>query len=98
MLFQEILLNEDHPCNLEVITQQENIQHAVDMGLITYKRGGSHHRSKLDDDKVTEIIPKILSGVNRKLIAQEYGVSKSTIQDIASRKTWRHIWENNELI
>ncbi len=86
----------NHPTNLDECTAKENMQRATDMGLVTYHHGSQHHCSKLTEEEVHVIILRILKGHSRKVIADDYGRSKSTIQDIASKKNWKHVWKTIE--
>lgn len=76
--------------NLEMVTQSENIRHAIKHKLLTPKSHESHWYAKLTEKQVEEIrakyIPKI---VTQKMLAKEYGVSRENIKFIISNKTWK---------
>lgn len=75
--------------NLEWCTRQENMDHAVKTGLITY-RGEKCHQSKLTDEKVLQI--RTQRGLKPQWkLGKEFNVSQSVIWAILSRKTWTHI-------
>jgi sRNA-binding regulator protein Hfq len=74
--------------NLEWCTNQENIDHAVKMGL--YRKGETNTSSKLTRKEVLEI-RLFPNDVKLKFIAEKYGVSASTISAIRNRLTWKHI-------
>jgi DNA invertase Pin-like site-specific DNA recombinase len=54
-------------------------------------KGTNNHSAKLDDDKVRQIREKLASGTKRIELAKEYGVSTTTISDIARKKIWRDV-------
>jgi predicted transcriptional regulator len=68
--------------NLEVITQKENIRHAVKLGLL---------QPKLNNSMVREIKKLILEGTVNADIAKQFGVTESTIWSIKKGETWNHI-------
>lgn len=74
--------------NLEWITISGNIKHAYDMGLLKPTIGEKHPRAKLTESDVRSILND-----NRphNEIAKDYGVKRSTVYDIKSRKRWKHI-------
>lgn len=68
--------------NLEWVTQQENIEHEL------YVLGNIYPRQKLTQEDVRAIRTSLKS--NREL-AQEYGVSYSTIQNARTGKSYRKV-------
>lgn len=48
-------------------------------------------KTKLDKEQVTYIFTKVYSLEDRKKVAQEYGVSLTTIDDIIKKRTWRSV-------
>jgi group I intron endonuclease len=54
-----------------------------------YKKGSNNPAAKLTEVQVIEIREKLLSGTSRKELRDEYGVSKSLIQNIATNKSWK---------
>lgn len=80
--------------NYEYTTNQGNIQHAYDHGLIRPKRGELNGCSKLTDEQVLEIREIARTGGRfwgRNKIAANYGVTPKHLQDIVNRSAWNHI-------
>ena len=90
--------------NLEYLSRQNNVKHAMDNGL--YKSGKNHHYtlrpetirkgekhpcSKLTEKDVIEIREHLQNGVPQKQLAKTYKVTKSSIYSIKYRKSWSHI-------
>ena len=74
--------------NIEWATDLENYNHARGLGLIPL--GQDHGRSKLKQLDVLKI-RKLSRGLSSREIAKIYGVCKTTINNILTRKTWNHI-------
>lgn len=70
--------------NLEWVNSSENQKHAVKIGL--QFSGSKHTNSKLNDDQIIEIRDSIKS---YSFLALEYNVSKSTISNIKTFKTYK---------
>ena len=60
-------------------------------------RGVDHPNSKLDDDKVSEILKLREDGMSFQKIANLYGVTKPTIMSIIKGKTWKHVKKFDQL-
>ena len=76
--------------NLEWVTREENMQHAMKKGLFNpqNRTGEKHPMCKLTTKQVEEIREKIKSGnFTQREIAKEYGVSECTISEIKTRRT-----------
>jgi hypothetical protein len=58
--------------------------------------GVSHYNVKLNEHQVKEIIALIKSKISQRNIALQFGVSPSTIQNIADGKTWKHVRRDYE--
>jgi hypothetical protein len=81
-------LNNNHS-NLEWCTRAQNLKHAFDIGL-NKNFGETHYRSALTWDKVKEIRDKYIPHLyTMDKLAEEYGVSKGSIQKILENRTWK---------
>jgi hypothetical protein len=61
-------------------------------GLYGYVRGSSSPAAKLSEADVSQIrLRHAEGGVTLQQLADEYGVSQSSIGKAVSRKTWRHV-------
>ena len=67
--------------NLEVITHQENMLHCVRIGL--------RKSAKLNPDKVRTIL-SLRGKIKNREIAERFGVSLNTIEDIFYKGNWLH--------
>jgi len=77
--------------NLEWVTNQENIIHAVDSGLKPLSQGENHRSSKLKAKDVLDILIKVKEGRKKTEIAREYGINRSSLYGIIQGKTWRTV-------
>lgn len=82
--------------NLEYLTHQENMRHAMDNGRmyklpISIRKGVDVNFAKLNDDKVREIRTLLAEGVLQSEIAKRYNVSKPLISVLKSRRIWKHV-------
>lgn len=75
--------------NLEMVTQSENMKHAVKHGLLVPKKHEEHWCSKLTEEQIKEIRDKYIPNViTQEMLAKEYGVSRSDIKLIVNNKIW----------
>lgn len=81
----------NHWSNLEYVTASENSTHAVRMGLRHSLRGVDHKMSKLTEEQVLEIRRRYRQGDDSVALAKEYGIDKSNVWMIATKKTWKHL-------
>lgn len=77
--------------NLEWCTHSENTIHGFKNNSIFRPSGEDCKISKLNNKNVIEIFKSIKS---HRQLAKDYGVTKSTITLIKSKKTWKQITEN----
>ncbi|WP_145201354.1 NUMOD4 domain-containing protein [Sphingobium sp. B2] len=68
-----------------VDNQHDRIRHGTDI------RGADVFGAKLDDDRVTQIRRRLEKGEVSRTIAEDYGVSVSTISLIRRNRIWRHV-------
>lgn len=76
--------------NLEYCTCRENVQHAIQNGLINNK-GKHHHFAKIKEEDVIEIRDKYKNGVSVAKLTKMYPISNSSIQDIVKNRHWKHL-------
>ena len=81
----------NHVDNLEWATSQENMEHAVKIGLIDKVAGEGHYRAKLTNEDVIEIRQRVVDGETYQSVADAFGVVKSTIGFIINGKTWSRV-------
>jgi len=78
--------DDNKPQNLEWVSNQQNRDHAVVMGLIV--RGERTGSAKITEEDVIKIRT---SKESKKSLAKTLCISDATIDDIRARRTWRHI-------
>jgi hypothetical protein len=81
---------DNHVENLEIVTAAQNVKHSIEYGF-RVDVGQSNNNAKLADGDVIEIRERISNGESRRSIAKRYGVKKSCIDKIATRRTWKHL-------
>jgi predicted XRE-type DNA-binding protein len=79
-------INPDH---LFVGTQGDNIRDAARKGRTA--SGERQWNAKLKTEEVLAIRALVAEGVYQRTIAAQFGVSQSTVSDIASRRKWPHL-------
>lgn len=78
--------------NLQWVTASENVQHAYSAGIRTASvKGDDHPWSKLTEQDVQAIREARASGVNRRILAEKYGVGMRQISRITNRTRWGHV-------
>lgn len=88
-----------NPEHLWLGTPKENTQDALRKGRYSIRLGSSHPTVKLDEAAVAAIRARWRKGVNASRgtgtssveLAQEFGVSPSTIKGVANRLWWTHV-------
>lgn len=82
----------NHVDNLEWVTAQQNVVHAVETGLRMTSQGPSHYKSKFNEEEVLNIRHLYATKkLTHRKIADLYGVDRDTITKIINRKNWAHI-------
>lgn len=76
--------------NLEWVTNDENVAHAVATGLVNNK-GISNPKNKLSESDVVEIRKLRNNGYKCNEIAKMFNVNDRSISNITLRKSWVHI-------
>lgn len=87
----------NHYSNLEWCTIDENIKHAVRIGLLDVK-GEKHFNSKLHDSDIPLIFEMRNKEMLMKDIAARFGVSRRTIGDVLNRRLWTHVIVDKDLL
>lgn len=81
--------SDDRPENLEIVTCQENIRHAIDtLGARVGERNGC---AKMTDAKVLELRERAAKNETYASLSQAFGVSAVEASNIAKGKTWAHV-------
>ena len=76
--------------NLEWVTHQENIQHAIDMGLRNTPKGEKSHNAVLTNEQANQIrIERANTKVTLAELAKKYSVSENTIHKIVKGTTYK---------
>ena len=78
-----------NPAHLSVGTKADNSADMVSRDR--HARGSRSGTSKLTERQVVEIRARQAAGELHRVLAAEYGVSRTTITQIVSGKTWRHV-------
>jgi hypothetical protein len=81
--------NQNDVNNLEIVTPQENREHALRHGLI--RRGADNPRARLTEASVKSIRLRAAAGETIRRLAREADVAEKTISLVINRKTWRHV-------
>lgn len=80
--------------NLEAVSHQQNILHAYRTGLKS-NQGEKHPTHKLTEVDVREIRHLRGNGWTEIDLSIKYSVSRRTINDVVSKKTWAYVKEGN---
>ena len=73
--------------NLEMVTNQQNRDHAIKLGLVNNK-GSSNGNSKLSEENVMFIRESALPTGK---LATQFGVNRKTISRVRYGRGWRHL-------
>ncbi len=80
---------DDRPENLAWGTQAENMGDMARHGTSTH--GEKNPMAKMGPDQVMEIRNRWASGESPKVLAEEFGLTKSGIQDLLRGRTWARL-------
>lgn len=84
--------------NLEIVTHQQNTQHAVDLGLMKPKSGELNGNCKITEETARAIIRSILANKTNLEISSEFNLSSKHISSIRRKHRWAHLYEEEEFI
>ena len=76
--------------NMELLTRQGNILHAYAIGLKS-NVGEKHPSHRLTDAAVRSIRARYRRDSNARQLGREFGVSRRTVRDAVSGRTWSHV-------
>lgn len=79
------------PGNLELVTRSENMQHAIDTGLLIPVKGVKHGKSKLNEDLVRNIKIDLKSGMRNIDVMNKYNLKKHDVTNIKLNRCWVHV-------
>lgn len=77
--------------NLEWVTFSENAKHAIKNGLAIIRKGVLTKNGRFSEDDIKNIRKLSENNIPARKIAEKYNVSKSTIQQIIWRKTYKWV-------
>lgn len=80
-----------NPAHLFLGTAAENNADRDAKGRHRVAKGEANHSAKLTAPQVRRIRERCQSGESRSALAREYGVAATSIYEIATRRTWRHV-------
>ncbi len=76
--------------NLEWVTRSDNLKHAYSLNLMTVA-GVTNPRCILTEEQVVEIYSKLMNGEKNSVLAEQYGVERTTILHIKKKLSWSHL-------
>lgn len=79
--------------NLEIITHQQNTQHAYDVGLAKGKPGESNAQAKLTESQCISLCNDLKAGLNNTELGLKYGLHSRYVSLIRHGKRWKHLYE-----
>ena len=80
-----------NPEHLFLGTPADNVRDMVSKGRNRWPRGTANGNSRLNKEKVLEIHDRRARGEVVRTIAEDFGVSQTTIRDIVDGRKWKHI-------
>lgn len=85
-----------NPAHLQTGTHRENMKDMVARGRSL--RGEKNAGARLSEKQVQDIIINLHKGMAHRTLAKSYGVSRTTIRGIATRRIWVHVWDQMGVI
>jgi predicted XRE-type DNA-binding protein len=82
-----------NPRHLILGTHKDNTADMFDRDRARPPKGGQHHNTHLTELIVQEIRQLLREGVKQKEIAAKFSIHQSTVSDISTGRTWRHLPE-----
>ncbi len=80
-----------NPAHLFVGTARDNAKDAAAKGRVHRSRGELSGKAKLTTPNVVEIRDLHARGVQRRDIAERFGIAAATVTSIVARKRWAHV-------
>lgn len=81
-----------NPAHLRLGTHEDNMRDMAEKGRsCTDQLGSKGHNAKLTEADVESIRIDAARGIQQKLLALKFHVSKGSISDIVNCKTWQHV-------
>jgi hypothetical protein len=80
-----------NPAHLRWGTSAENSAEMVERGRSASKAGELCGKAILTADRVREIRALAASGVRQRVVAERFGIGRSTVWHIVSRRRWKHV-------
>jgi hypothetical protein len=78
-------------------TRQENMNDRVKHGKVTTKQMSQRASTKLDEEKVREILKLRAEGVTCSVIAEWFGITPSMVSTITAGRCWKHVSRQDNL-
>lgn len=82
--------------NLEWCTQKENIEHALNHGLLKFKSGEDSHLATITDGEATEICELLAEGKRPKEVSEITGIREKVVRHIYHGEAWKQLTKNYE--
>ena len=80
-----------NPQHLKLGTHTENMHDMFSRGRRKTAMGEKTGRAKLSDDDARHIFSLVASGLPQPEIARMFGIDRSQVSRIKTKKTWRHL-------
>lgn len=84
--------------NLRWDTPKGNTADRVRHGRQFFAVGAKHGQAVLDDVKAMQIFTRCQAGESQGNVAKDFGVTRSAVSAIATRRTWKHIHSSARVV